>query len=88
MALPGRIEFCISCFERDIHECTKQFITMKIHFSPVFCSLVEVESVIILYLQLPSILDPEGIGISEEELWGKKLRFTRVICATLLAESK
>lgn len=70
MALPGRIEFCISCFECDIHECTKQFITMKIYFSHVFCSLVEVESVIILYLQIPSVLDPEGTGLSEE-LWEK-----------------
>lgn len=44
---------------------------MKMYFSPVFWSLVEVERVIILYLQLPSILDPEGAEISEEQLCGK-----------------
>lgn len=44
---------------------------MKMCFNPVFWSLVEVEEVIMLCLQFPSTLCPEGAEMPEEELWGK-----------------
>lgn len=46
---------------------------MKMYFSPAFWSLVEAERPVILYLQLSTILDPEGAAVSEEELRGKRL---------------
>lgn len=49
----------------------KQFIIMKMHFNPVFWSLVEAGEVIMLCLQFLSTLCPEGAEMPEEELWGK-----------------
>lgn len=71
IALPGRIELYITYWKHGCYGRVKQFIIMKMCFNPVFWSLVEVEEVIMLCLQFPSTLCPDGAETPEEELWGK-----------------